>query len=100
VNGSGLLNFSYSKKECETIVLAQNFASIGMPETSCDLLKTTKAWNRAAAINPKLVAECEPKAPPVAEAPAPVAAPDLSGFVKKEELAEHERRIVTAVASK
>lgn len=100
VNGGGLLNFSYGKKECETIVLAQNFAQIGMPETSCDLLKTTKAWQRAVKANPKLAANCEPKTPdPIAQVPINET-PDLSQYVRRDELAEREKRIVTTLSSK
>lgn len=91
--GAGLLGFSFTKRECETVVLAQNFAAIGMAETSCDLLKTTKAWRRATERNPQLAANCEPKPESVAVAePAPVA--DTSQFVTREELAERDRRII------
>lgn len=102
VNGGGLLNFSYGKKECETIVLAQNFAQIGMPETSCDLLKTTKAWKRALKANPKLAASCEPKgADPIAQVPIdPAPTPDLSQYVTRDELAERDRRMITTFSSK
>lgn len=102
VNGSGLLNFSFTKKECETVVLAQNFAAIGMPETSCDILKTTKAWKRAAKANPKIQADCDARGkyevvPVTEQAAKPV---DLSPYVKRDELAEHERRIVEKVTQK
>lgn len=102
VNGSGLLNFSFSKKECETVVLAQNFASIGMPETSCDILKTTKAWKRALAASKDLKADCDARGkyevvPVDEQAAKPV---DLSPYVRRDELAEHERRIVEKVTQK
>lgn len=105
VNGSGLINFSFTKKECETVVLAQNFAAIGMPDVSCKVLMTTKAWKRAAAKDDTLTALCAPKpapAAPVAAAPAPVqiVPVDTSQFVKREELAERDSRIIKAVTSK
>lgn len=63
VSGSGLINFSWTKKECSTVVLAQNFMAIGMPETSCELLKTTASWKRAMKDNPQMKAACDsPKA--------------------------------------
>lgn len=101
-NGGGLLNFSYGKKECETIVLAQNFAQIGMPETSCDLLKTTKAWKRAVKANPEIAASCEPKGvDPTAQVPtAPAPSPDFSQYVTRDELAERDRRMITTLSSK
>lgn len=99
-NGGGLLNFSYGKGECETVVLAQNFAQIGMPETACDLLKTTKSWKRALKANPKLAANCEPKTPdPIAQVPINET-PDLSQYVRRDELAERDRRIITTLSSK
>jgi hypothetical protein len=60
---------SYADLECQTVVLAQNLAALGMTDTSCDVLRTTEAWKRAVAANPELgKVSCK-------AAPAPVAAP-------------------------
>ena len=89
VNGGGLVNFSFTKKECEKVVLAQNFAAIGMPDTACKILATTKAFKRAG-----IKVDCTP-------APIPVAAlPDMGQYVKREELIERDKRIVEAVTKK
>lgn len=45
---------SYADKECQTTVLAQNFAAIGMTDTACDVLTTSDAWARAVAAKPEL----------------------------------------------
>lgn len=88
INGSGLLNFSFSKKECQLVVLAQNFAALGMPDVSCEILKTTKAWQNAVKRNPNLAAVCE--TPEVvshsSDAAASVPAVDMSSYATKEEL--------------
>lgn len=100
VNGGGLLNFSYTKNECETVVLAQNFAAIGMPETSCDILKTTKAWQRAIAANPQIAASCEPK-PAAVPLPTKALPPtDLAVYVTRDELNEVAQRIISTTSSK
>lgn len=90
VNGSGLFNFSFTKKECEAFLLAQHFVSIGMPDISCEILKTTKAFQRAVKIYPQLdmLTDCSPlptpKSSKIETAPAPPV--DLSGYATKEEL--------------
>lgn len=101
VNGSGLLNFSFTKKECETVVLAQNFAALGMPETSCDILKTTKAWKRAVKANPEIAAVCDPQPEATSDA-APPQSPeiDMSNYVKREELEERDRRMIQKFTNK
>lgn len=101
VNGGGGLAFSLTKKECEAVVLAQNFAAIGMPDTSCDILKTTKAFKRAAKQIPALKdVSCEPKAPPSEFKSSATVTPDLTPYVKRDELAERDRRIIEAVTRK
>lgn len=57
-NGAGLVSFSFTKKECETVVLAQNFLAIGMPDVSCKILSTTKAFKRAG-----IKVDCSPAQP-------------------------------------
>lgn len=61
--GGGLLNIATTDKECQTILLGDHFAAIGMPETACDLFKTTKTWERALAKNPNIRAVCDAPAP-------------------------------------
>lgn len=52
--GGGAAGGSYADKECQTVVLAQNLASIGMTDTACDVLKTSDTWARAVQANPDL----------------------------------------------
>lgn len=65
--GGGLLNIATTDKECQTVLLGDHFASIGMPETACDLYKTTKTWERALKKNPNIRAACDAPVPPVAD---------------------------------
>lgn len=57
--GGGLINIATTDKECQTIVLSQNFAAIGKNETACELLKVTKTWARAVKKNPTLAETCK-----------------------------------------
>jgi len=57
--GGGLINIATTDKECQTIVLSQNFAAIGKNETACELLKVTKTWARAVKKNPALAESCK-----------------------------------------
>lgn len=88
VNGSGLLSFSFTKKECEAFLLAQHFVSIGMPDISCEILKTTKAFRRAEKQYPELrmLTDCSP-APKTAAAPIVQPPVDMSKYATKEEVA-------------
>jgi hypothetical protein len=88
VNGSGLFNFSFTKKECETVVLAQNFAALDMPDVSCEILKTTKAWQRAVEKNPALEANCAPLTKEETALPISITPihPDMSIYATKEDL--------------
>lgn len=100
VNGSGLLNFSFTKKECETFLLAQHFMSIGMPDISCEILKTTKSFKRALKQYPELqlLVDCSPPVKVTMEAAKPttsVAPPDMSQYVTKEELDRVFRKTVS-----
>jgi hypothetical protein len=47
VNGSGFLGIAFTPAECYAFSLSQAFAAIGMPDTACDVLLTTKAAKRA-----------------------------------------------------
>jgi len=100
VNGSGLLNFSFTKKECETFLLAQHFMLIGMPDISCEILKTTKSFKRALNQYPELqmLVDCSPPVKVTTEAAKPitsVAPPDMSQYVTKEELDRVFRKTVS-----
>ena len=75
--GGGLLNIATTDRECQTVLLGDHFAAIGMPETACDLYKTTKTWERALAKNPNIRAVCDAPAVTTStnsaeSAPAPV----------------------------
>lgn len=71
--GGGLLNIATTDKECQTVVLSQNFSAIGRDETACLLLKTTRTWERSVKKDPALASlDCSPK-----PAPAPVVVPAL-----------------------
>ena len=47
VNGSGFLGIAFTTDECYKFLLAQSFSAIGMPDTACDVLLTTKAARKA-----------------------------------------------------
>lgn len=47
VNGSGFLGIAFTTGECYRFMLSQSFAAIGMPDTACDILLTTKAAKHA-----------------------------------------------------
>lgn len=70
--GGGSTGMSYSDKECQTTVLAQNLAAIGMTDTACDVLKTSDTWARAVKANPELANVSCRLAPPAAPAAPPV----------------------------
>lgn len=71
--GGGLLNIATTDKECQTILLGDHFAAIGMPETACDLYKVTKTWERALKKNPNIRAVCDAVVTPAAAPAAPSA---------------------------
>ena len=95
--GASLIGFSFTKKECETVVLAQNFAAIGMTDTACDVLLTTAAAKRA--FKGRDMPKCNPQAAaPQGAAGSPTAVADAtsSKYATKEEL----DRAVKAALSK
>jgi hypothetical protein len=57
--GGGLLNIATTDKECQVIILAQNFQSQGRDATACKLLLTTKTWKRALKADPTLSESCK-----------------------------------------
>jgi len=46
--GSGALGFSWISADCRSVVAADKFREIGMVDTACRILKTTKGFQRAA----------------------------------------------------
>jgi hypothetical protein len=83
--GGGLVNFSTTDKECQTILLGDHFAAIGMPETACDLFMTTKTWARALKKNPALKVVCDKpvEAPAKPTAPPVLMAPELAARIPR-----------------
>lgn len=63
--GGGLLGFSFTKRECELVVLAQNYLALGMYVPACETLNKTKAARRAFGNNL-----------PACSAPVPVVVPE------------------------
>lgn len=46
VNGGGALGFGFTKKECSTVVLAQNLAALGLRQQACEALMSTPSAKR------------------------------------------------------
>jgi hypothetical protein len=46
VNGGGAIGFGFTKKECQTVVLAQNLASLGFTQLACEALMSTPSAKR------------------------------------------------------
>jgi len=81
--GGGAAGGSYADKECQTTVLAQNLASLGMTDTACDVLKTSEAWARAVKANPSLASvSCSRPAEAKAALAAPAAQPQAAAESK------------------
>jgi hypothetical protein len=47
VNGAGFLGISFTTNECYLYMLAQSFSAIGMPDTACDVLLSTRSARHA-----------------------------------------------------
>lgn len=52
--GSGAFGFTWISGDCRTTVAADKFRELGMIDTACKLLKTTKGFKRAAKIDASL----------------------------------------------
>lgn len=52
--GSGAFGFTWISGDCRSVVTADKFRELGMVDTSCKILKTTKGFKRAAKANPEL----------------------------------------------
>lgn len=102
--GGGAIGFSFSKAECETVVYAQNLASLGLTEAACEALKTTKAAARAAKNGAK-APDCSAARGPSEPAPANpgvvvVPAQDLANYATRQELSETVKRAFEEAAKK
>lgn len=53
-DGSGALGFSWVSGDCRSVVAADKFRELGMVDTACRILKTTKGFKRAAKSDPSL----------------------------------------------
>lgn len=79
-DGAGALGFSWISNDCRSVVAADKFRELGMVDTACRILKTTKGFKRAAKADPTLASvDCTAKPaktaaivpPPQASAYAP-----------------------------
>lgn len=46
VNGGGAIGFGFTRRECSTVVLAQNLAAIGLTKAACEALMSTPSAKR------------------------------------------------------
>jgi hypothetical protein len=53
-DGSGALGFSWVSGDCRSVVAADKFRELGMVDTACKILKTTKGFKRAVKSDPSL----------------------------------------------
>jgi hypothetical protein len=102
--GAGFLGATWTTHDCYLFLLAQRYESIGMADTACDVLNSTraarKAFERLGIERP----DCKLRQPSevVIEHHAIPVQPaiDLSKYVTREELAERDRRIMRKAAGK
>jgi hypothetical protein len=98
--GSAFLGLSFTPYECHLARQAAAYEAAGDPVTACEIRRRSPSMQRLKKDTGYEPPPCYPKvpAPPVMQvSPDPI---DTSKFVTRDELAEHERRIVTAVAGK
>lgn len=53
-DGAGALGFSWVSGDCRSVVAADKFRELGMVDTACKILKTTKGFKRAVKSDPSL----------------------------------------------
>lgn len=53
-DGAGALGFTWVSGDCRSVVAADKFRELGMVDTACKILKTTKGYKRAAKADPSL----------------------------------------------
>jgi hypothetical protein len=102
--GAAFFGITWTPRDCKLLLAAAAYQSLGMNDASCEMINgisvVKKQWKELGIEPPK----CEVKLPePVAAAPASptnVPAQDMSAYVTKDELAEHERRIINALTTK
>lgn len=106
--GAAFFGITWTPRDCKLLLAAAAYQSLGMNDASCEMINgisvVRKQWKKLGIEPPK----CEVKLPePVAAVPAPptnvnvnVPAQDMSAYVKKDELAEHEKRIISALTAK
>lgn len=106
--GAAFFGITWTPRDCKLLLAAAAYQSLGMNDASCEMINgisvVRKQWKKLGVEPPK----CEVKLPePVAAAPASptnvnvnVPAQDMSAYVKKDELAEHEKRIISALTAK
>lgn len=102
--GAGFLGATWTTHDCYLFLLAQRYEAIGMPDTACDVLNSTRAARKAferLGIEPP---DCKLKKPAevVIESHSQPVAPaiDLSKYVTRDELVERDRRILKKAAGK
>ena len=65
--GAGAFGFTWISGDCRSVVAADKFRELGMIDTSCKILKTTKGFKRAAKADPTLASiDCAIKPTPAA----------------------------------
>ena len=93
--GAAFLGLAYVPAKCYDLMYAGAYAALGQVQAACDILKGGKFGKRAKRNGITLPEVCE--GPTVPAAPEAV---DLTGLVTKQELKEHERRIVQKLSEK
>lgn len=87
-HGAAFLGVGFTPAECYAFLLAQSYQAVGQTEAACLVLNSTKAARRAAKRGVALPS-CAPGEPLL-----------TTRFVTKEELTEHETRIVSGLLKK
>jgi hypothetical protein len=102
--GAGFLGATWTTHDCYLFLLAQRYESIGMADTACDVLNSTRAARKAferLGIGPPDCRLRKQSEVVIEHHSAPVApAIDLSKYVTRDELAERDRRIIQKAAGK
>lgn len=96
-NGGGTLGFGFTKKECATIVLAQNLASLGLTQEACEALMSTPSAKR---VWPSGTPSCRTQKPETENENLRSTVVDMSAYVTRSELAEREKRIFESAVAK
>jgi hypothetical protein len=102
--GAGFLGATWTTHDCYLFLLAQRYESIGMADTACDILNSTRAAKRAFERLGINAPDCKLKASEttvIGTHTDPILpAIDLSQYVTRDELVERDRRIMQRTTAK